>query len=953
MRGKWMVLMASILSLFWLAACGGGDSSGSGQTPGNGGNAETIVVQGNLVGFTAAALDRVQDAAAGDAVAVMVDESRRQTASQTLSATTGPFSITVPTGHDYVMVFREGSSNGRTLAILTPDASGRTTITLATGSGDIDLGDIELDAKTGKARTLSEVQLAHPAAEFPDSDGDGIPDVGDNSADEDGDGVADSQDQFAFDSSESMDTDGDGIGDNADSDDDNDGIADAGDAFPKDPTESVDTDGDGIGDAADPDDDNDGIVDTADAFPRNPAESVDTDGDGLGDNLDLDDDNDGVADASDAFPKNPSESADTDHDGIGNNVDPDDDNDGLADAVDPFPLIAGDAGVVVRPPALNPLNQIPVPEPPQLLQFVKNKLVAIRLGKALFWDMQVGSDGIQACATCHFSAGADSRTKNQINPGTFAGDDLFGNNHLGGVDFPQFGPNYTLQPGDFPLHERQFPEDQASLILRDTNDVVGSQGVRLNLFVDVVPGSAVETLSAIPDPVFNDPINSSAPFNNTRRVEPRHTPTVINAVFNFTQFWDGRANFLFNGENAFGPADPDAGVWFNDPVQGLVKQPVEIQFAALASQAVTPPVSDFEMSARGRTFPMIGRKLLNLVPLAQQFVQPGDSVLGSLSLAIGTPGAKGLNTTYDQMIRDSFLDKLWNSSQLTPEGFTQMEANFSLFFGLAVQLYEATLVSDQTPFDGWLAGNENAITDQQKLGFNLFNGIANCTVCHVGVELTTSAAANIGFIDNFNHGTIELMFTADGTQAIYDEGFNNTSITPTTDDLCRGGTAPFDNSLTGAPYPLSFSGLAVLDAQGLLDFETPIMDLFLPPNIPVNKDGLFKVPGLRNVELTGPYFHNGSVATLAEVIDFYVRGGNFPQENIADLDPVIGEGLSLLQGKEVLHDALIAFLQSLTDPRVLAQSAPFDHPELFVPEGDPEILRQIPATDASGSAVQP
>ena len=36
------------------------------------------------------------------------------------------------------------------------------------------------------------------------------------------------------------------------------------------------------------------------------------------------------------------------------------------------------------------------------------------LGKALFWDMQVGSDGIQACATCHFQAGADVRSKNQV-----------------------------------------------------------------------------------------------------------------------------------------------------------------------------------------------------------------------------------------------------------------------------------------------------------------------------------------------------------------------------------------------------------------------------------------------------------------------------------------------------------------------------------------------------------
>jgi cytochrome c peroxidase len=57
-----------------------------------------------------------------------------------------------------------------------------------------------------------------------------------------------------------------------------------------------------------------------------------------------------------------------------------------------------------------------VPLPPNLGDFIKDKQAALRLGKALFWDMQVGSDGIQACASCHFAAGADNRTRNAINP---------------------------------------------------------------------------------------------------------------------------------------------------------------------------------------------------------------------------------------------------------------------------------------------------------------------------------------------------------------------------------------------------------------------------------------------------------------------------------------------------------------------------------------------------------
>lgn len=613
--------------------------------------------------------------------------------------------------------------------------------------------------------------------------------------------------------------------------------------------------------------------------------------------------------------------------------------------------------VVVPPPDLNPLNQIPIPEPMQLSEFVKNKAAAIRLGKAFFWDMQAGSDGIVACATCHFHAGADPRMKNQLNPGTKSGDTLFGNNSLGDrLDFPQFKPNYTLQATDFPLHQRAEPSDsQLSSVLRDTNDVVSSQGIRLGLFRDIIPGSAEETVDPIPDPVFN--LNGA----NIRQVQGRHTPSVINAVFNFTQFWDGRANFLFNGENPFGPADPDAGVWYDDPANpnNLVKRPVTIQFASLASQATGPPLSDSEMSARGRTFPQFGRKLLSLTPLGKQLVHPGDSVLGPLSQAVLQPdgrisGIGGLSTTYREMIQEAFHDGLWNSAKTTPDSFTQMEANFSLFWGLAIQLYEATLVSDQTPFDRWLAGDANALTDQQKRGFFLFNStITNCFICHVGIEFTTSSASNIAFLNNFINGTIELMAVGNGTQVLYDEGFNNTAVTPTTDDLGRGENAPFINPLTNEPIPLSFSKLAVLQRQEKLPFETPILDLFLPENLPVNANGLFKVPGLRNVELTAPYFHNGSMMTLEQVIDFYVRGGNFPWTNIDDIDPIIGNGIALMQGKEEMRADLVAFLKSLTDERVRNESAPFDHPEIFIPEGEPEVLTRLPARDATGAAATP
>src|SRR5512134_1852908 len=92
---------------------------------------------------------------------------------------------------------------------------------------------------------------------------------------------------------------------------------------------------------------------------------------------------------------------------------------------------------------MDPLGFAVVPQPPTLSSFVRQPAAAVMLGKALFWDMQVGSDG-QACASCHFHAGGDNRARNQLSPGLKGGDTIFGNNNLGVPAYPQFGPDYTL-----------------------------------------------------------------------------------------------------------------------------------------------------------------------------------------------------------------------------------------------------------------------------------------------------------------------------------------------------------------------------------------------------------------------------------------------------------------------------------------------------------------------------
>ena len=108
---------------------------------------------------------------------------------------------------------------------------------------------------------------------------------------------------------------------------------------------------------------------------------------------------------------------------------------------------------------------------------------------------------------------------------------------------------------------------------------------------------------------------------------------MINAVFNYRNFWDGRAQSTFNGVDPFGAGDPAAHLLQTDPT--IPTHPLKSRCVCptlhLASQAVGPPGSDIEMSATGRPFVKMGKKMLTLTPLGLQQVATDDSVLGSLS----------------------------------------------------------------------------------------------------------------------------------------------------------------------------------------------------------------------------------------------------------------------------------------------------------------------------------
>ena len=285
---------------------------------------------------------------------------------------------------------------------------------------------------------------------------------------------------------------------------------------------------------------------------------------------------------------------------------------------------------------------------PAALRPYIGRLGAEVLGKALFWDMQVGSDGVQACGSCHFHAGVDNRTRGQLNPNTLG----LGPNTLTLEIKPA---NTDVVATDFPFHKLANPDVGAESsncghpglpacgpgVISDANDVLSSMGVsRFKRFDNIPPigianflppANGVRALAPDIGTVLPDPVPVNDGF---RRVEPRHTPTFHGAAFNFDNFWDVRARFNFNGGSVFGPTDPTAHIFINpglatagngafrgatngDIREDLIEeepeqaaQPVRIKFSSLASQSVGPPLSDFEMSFAGRNWPKIGKKFL-------------------------------------------------------------------------------------------------------------------------------------------------------------------------------------------------------------------------------------------------------------------------------------------------------------------------------------------------------
>jgi cytochrome c peroxidase len=190
--------------------------------------------------------------------------------------------------------------------------------------------------------------------------------------------------------------------------------------------------------------------------------------------------------------------------------------------------------------------------------------------------------------------------------------------------------------------------------------------------------------------------------------------------------------------------------------------------------------------------------------------------------------------------------------------------------GQAIAAYERTLLSGNSRFDRWRYGNEAAaLAAEERLGFELFTGKAGCAACH----------------------------TVEDRHALFtDQRFHNTGI-----GWARSMAGEAKHRVRLAPGV--FTEIAESETRS---FSAPAQDdvgRFEITQDPADR-WAYRTPGLRNIALTAPYMHDGSIATLEEVVDFYDRGGI---ENPLR-DPLI-RPLGLSPGEK---RALAAFLRTLT-----------------------------------------
>src|SRR6201984_281269 len=192
----------------------------------------------------------------------------------------------------------------------------------------------------------------------------------------------------------------------------------------------------------------------------------------------------------------------------------------------------------------------------------------------------------------------------------------------------------------------------------------------------------------------------------------------------------------------------------------------------------------------------------------------------------------------------------------------------------AIAAYERTLASFDSPFDHFIAGDANAVSDSAERGWELFNGKARCHLCHA---LTDNQRDPTLFMDN---------------------DFHNIGI-----GILRHHVAPLAQQ---AERELEQGNLPAIDTAAITS-EMSVLGRFL---VTRKSDDIasFKTPGLRNVLVTGPYFHDGSMQTLWDAMDHYNKGDGIT-------NPWLDKDIQPLALTEPEIDDVVAFLCALTSPQ--------------------------------------
>jgi cytochrome c peroxidase len=185
----------------------------------------------------------------------------------------------------------------------------------------------------------------------------------------------------------------------------------------------------------------------------------------------------------------------------------------------------------------------------------------------------------------------------------------------------------------------------------------------------------------------------------------------------------------------------------------------------------------------------------------------------------------------------------------------------------AIASYERTLISGDSPFDRYLYGRDHTtLSESAERGLGIFKRKGNCLVCH---EISWNNAL---FTDN----------------RFYNIGVGFKHLTPVLEDFL----AAVNEGKNSDDFPLTTLQRSEL---GRFDVTRDPTDI-----------GKFKTPTLRNIALTAPYMHDGSIKTLEEVIEHYDKGGDKNRFIDTKIFP-----LHLTQQEKV---DLLEFMRSLTSP---------------------------------------